>query len=72
MRSCCIAQGTISSHLGWNTMEDNVRKSVCVYIYMCVYIHMHIYKCVCIYIYVCVFIYMTGSLFCTVEISRTL
>ena len=28
MRFCCIAQGTISSHLRWN-MEDNVRKRVC-------------------------------------------
>ena len=32
MRSCCIAQGTISSHLEWNMMEDNVRKEC---IYMC-------------------------------------
>ena len=32
MRYCYIAQGTISSHLWWNMMEDNVRKrmSVCV------------------------------------------
>ena len=26
MRSCCIAQGTVSSHLWWNMKEDNVRK----------------------------------------------
>ena len=30
MRSCCIAKGTISIHLGWNMMEDNVRKIICV------------------------------------------
>ena len=30
MRSGCEAQGTISSHLGRNTMKDNVRESVCV------------------------------------------
>ena len=26
MRSCCIALGTISSHLWWSMMQDNVRK----------------------------------------------
>ena len=26
MRLCCIAQGNIPSHLGWNTMEDDVKK----------------------------------------------
>ena len=25
-KSCCIAQRTISSHLLWNMMEDNVSK----------------------------------------------
>ena len=34
MRSCCIAQGTISSHLRWSMMEDNVKKRM--YIYICV------------------------------------
>ena len=34
MRSCCKAQETISSHLRWNMMEDNVRKRMYVYIYM--------------------------------------
>ena len=29
MRSCCIAQGTISNHLRQNMMEDNVRRRVC-------------------------------------------
>ena len=33
MRSCCTAQGTISSHLGWNMMEENVRKRMYVYMY---------------------------------------
>ena len=33
MRSRCIALGTISSHLWWNMMEDNVRKRI--YIYVC-------------------------------------
>ena len=32
MGSCCVAQGTTFSHLWWNMMEDNVRKSV----YICV------------------------------------
>ena len=40
MRSCCLAQGTISSHLSWNMMEDNVRKRIYIYIYIC--------KCVCV------------------------
>ena len=31
MRSCCIALGTISNHLRWSMMEDNVRKKK----YMC-------------------------------------
>ena len=34
MRPCCIAQGTVSSHLWWKMMEDNVRKRMCIYIYM--------------------------------------
>ena len=33
MRSCCVAQGAITSHLWWNMMEDNVRKRM--YICMC-------------------------------------
>ena len=36
MRSCYIPQGTMSSHMRWNMMEDNVRKII----YICV--------CVCI------------------------
>ena len=34
MRSCCIAQGTISSHFRWNMMEDNMRKKNICMIYM--------------------------------------
>ena len=30
-----IAQGTISSHLRWNMMEDNVRKGMCVCVCVC-------------------------------------
>ena len=30
--SCCKAQGTISSHLWWNRMEDNMRKSMYIYV----------------------------------------
>ena len=30
---CCIALGAVSSHLWWNTMEDNVRKRMSVYMY---------------------------------------
>ena len=37
MRFCRIAQGTISGHLRWNMMEDNVRKkNVCVHVRACV------------------------------------
>ena len=32
MRSCCTAQGTISSFLGWSMMEDNIRKGMYIYI----------------------------------------
>ena len=32
MRSCCIAPGTIASHLRWNMMEDNVRKSIYIWL----------------------------------------
>ena len=28
MRSCCIAQGTISNHLRWNMMDDTMRKTM--------------------------------------------
>ena len=28
MRSYCTAHGTISSHLQWNMMKDNLRKNV--------------------------------------------
>ena len=41
MRSCCIAQGTISRHLGWNMMEDNLIKRTCICVCVCV--------CVCVY-----------------------
>ena len=34
MRSCCIAQGTVSNHLWWNMMEDNVRKRKYTYIHI--------------------------------------
>ena len=37
MRSCCIAQRTISSHLWWNTMGDNDRKRIYIYIYIYIY-----------------------------------
>ena len=46
MRSCCIAQGTISSHLWWK-MDDILRKRMCVYTYIYTYIHIYIH----IYIY---------------------
>ena len=32
MRSCCITLGTISSHLYWSMMEDNVRKRMNIYV----------------------------------------
>ena len=32
MKSCCIAQGTISNHLWWNMMEDNMRKRMYTYV----------------------------------------
>ena len=46
-----IAQGTISSHLRWSMMQDNVRKG------------MYKYVCVCVCVCACV----PGSLCCTVE-----
>ena len=73
MRSCCLAQGTISSHLWWNMMEDYVikRKYICMCIY--IYIYIYIYEWLGhfaehIYVYIC----MTGSLCYMVEIDRTL
>ena len=33
MRSYCAAQGTISSLLGENRMEDNIRMRMCTYMY---------------------------------------
>ena len=37
MRSCCIAQRTISNHLWWKNMKDNLRKiNVCVCVCVCV------------------------------------
>ena len=32
MRSCCIAQGTLSSLLGENMMEDYIRKGMYIYV----------------------------------------
>ena len=32
MRSCCRAQGPISSHLRWNMMEDSVRKRMYIFV----------------------------------------
>ena len=37
IRSCCRAQGILSSHLWWNMMEDNVRKRMCVCVCACVW-----------------------------------
>ena len=34
MRSCCTAQGTMSSYLWWNMMEDNVRKRMDIYVWL--------------------------------------
>ena len=36
MTSCCTAEGTTSSHLWCNMMEDNVIKRI--YIYICMYV----------------------------------
>ena len=33
MRSCYTAQGTLSSHMRWNMMKENVRKRM--YLYVC-------------------------------------
>ena len=63
MRSFCIAQGTIFSHLWWNVMED-MRKIMYVYIYVCV--------CVCVCMYIYIYTHTTGSVYCTEEIDRTL
>ena len=32
MRFCCIAQGTISRHLRWSIMKDNLRRNTYIYI----------------------------------------
>ena len=32
---CCKAQGTISSHLCWNMMYDNVRKRIHTHTHIC-------------------------------------
>ena len=39
MRSYCIAQGTIFTVLGQTIMEDNIRKGMCMYIYICVCVY---------------------------------
>ena len=36
MGSCCTAQGTITSLLGYTMMEGNIRKGMCVYMCVCV------------------------------------
>ena len=54
MRSCFITQGTISSHLWWNMMDDNVRKTIYIYTHT----HKHAYMC------------MTGSLCSTAELTE--
>ena len=70
-----IALGTISSHLWWSMMEDNVRKRMYVYIHTytliyCVYTYIYTYVFIHI-MYICVYIhthiYVTGSLCCIVE-----
>ena len=38
MRSCCITHGTITNHLGWNMIEENVRR---MYIYVYIYIYIY-------------------------------
>ena len=48
MRSCCIAQGTISDHLGWNMMENNMKirmhTYICAYIYTYTHTYIHMYE----------------------------
>ena len=34
MRACCIAEGTLSNHLWWNMMEDNVRRKMYIYVWL--------------------------------------
>ena len=47
----CKTQGTLSSHLWWNLMEDNVRKRLYIHIHTHTYIHIHIHTQTYIYIY---------------------
>ena len=59
MRPYCIPQGTISSILGQTMMGNNIRKGMCVYVY----------------IYICVYeycIYETWSPCCKAKIGTTL
>ena len=44
MRSCCIALGTVSSHLCYSMIKDNVRKRI--YVYTHTHTHTHSYMCV--------------------------
>ena len=34
MRSCSVALGTISSHLWWSVMEDNMRRRMYMYVWV--------------------------------------
>ena len=61
MRPCGIAQGSVSSHLWWNIMEDNVRKRIYIYIYMFytyVYILFYIYSFMYMNIYSFIYVYI--------------
>ena len=45
------SKGTLSSHLWWNMIEDNVRKRMHIHIWLGIYIYIYIYIYICIYIY---------------------
>ena len=55
-KSCYIALGTYSQYPAINPMENNMKKNVCVHMYMFTYIYVCIYMCM--YAYICIHIYM--------------
>ena len=68
MRSSCTAQGTISNHLRWNMMENNVKKRmrVCIYIYIAKkflkIIHVQVFVRMCDFISLCLVVKLLGCM----------
>ena len=64
MRSNCTAQGTISNPLGQTMMGNNIKKRICIYMYVCThmyvytYIHIRMYTHIYTYVGIHIHIYM--------------